>query len=57
MVKLQKQSVYWRGNGHTEVVLWRENSHVRGVVSFIEGEWSFYRGVHFNGGRVVMLQR
>ena len=57
MVKLQKQSVYWRGNGHTEVVLWRENSHVRGVVSFIKGEWSFYRGVHFNGGRVVMLQR
>ena len=44
MVKLQKRSLYWRGNGH-----------VRGVVSFKEGEWSFHRDVHFNGGRVVML--
>ena len=24
---------------------------------FIVGEWSFYRGAHFNGGRMVMLQR
>ena len=26
-------------------------------VSFMVGEWSFYRGAHFNGGRMVMLQR
>ena len=23
---------------------------------FMEGEWSFYRGAHFNGGRVVMFK-
>ena len=23
----------------------------------MEGEWSFYRGAHFNGGSVVMLRR
>ena len=23
----------------------------------MEGEWSCYRGGHFNGGRMVMLQR
>ena len=28
---------------------------VREVVSFIEGEWSFYRGAQFNGGRMVIL--
>ena len=22
----------------------------------MEGEWSYYRGGHFNGGRMVMLQ-
>ena len=27
------------------------------VVSLIEGEWSCYRGCHFNGGRMVMLQK
>ena len=27
------------------------------VVSLIEGEWSCYRGGHFNGGTMVMLQR
>ena len=27
------------------------------VVSLIEGEWSYYRGCHFNGGRMVMLQK
>ena len=27
------------------------------VVSLIEGEWSCYRGGHFNGGKMVMLQR
>ena len=25
--------------------------------SLMEGEWSFYRGRQFNGGRMVMLQR
>ena len=38
MVMLQKRSRYWRGNGHTEVVLWR-NGHVTEVV--------------FNGGSMV----
>ena len=28
---------------------------VREVVSFIEGEWSFYRGAQINGGRMVIL--
>ena len=27
------------------------------LVSLIEGERSFYRGCHFNGGKMVMLQR
>ena len=27
------------------------------VVSLIEGERSCYRGCHFNGGRIVMLQK
>ena len=26
-------------------------------VSLMEGEWSCYRGGHFNKGRMVMLQR
>ena len=26
-------------------------------LSLMEGEWSSYRGGHFNGGRKVMLQR
>ena len=48
-----------RENGHvTEVAsLMEENGHVREVASLMEGEWSFYRGVHFNGGRMVILQR
>ena len=25
--------------------------------SLMEGEWSFYRGGKFNGGRMVLLQR
>ena len=25
--------------------------------SLMEGEWSFYRGGQFNGGRMVMLRR
>ena len=35
MVILQKWSLYWR-----------ENGHVMDVVSFMEEEWSFYRGAH-----------
>ena len=27
------------------------------VVSLIEGEWSCYRSGHFNGGKMVTLQR
>ena len=27
------------------------------VVSLIEGEWSCYRGGHFNGEKMVTLQR
>ena len=27
------------------------------VVSLIQGEWSCYRGDHFNGGKMVTLQR
>ena len=38
-------------------VYWKENGHVREVVSLMEGEWSCYRGGQFNGGRRVMLQR
>ena len=33
-----------------------ENAHVTEVVSFMEVEWSCYRGGHFNGGKMVMLQ-
>ena len=40
---LQKRSLYWRESGHTEVVLWR-----------VILQRSFYRGAHYNGGRVVM---
>ena len=27
------------------------------VVSLIDGEWSYYRGGHFNGEKMVTLQR
>ena len=33
------------------------NGHVTEVVSLMEGEWLCYRGGHFNGGRMVMLQK
>ena len=47
------------GNGHvTEVAsLVRENGHVTELVTLMEGEWSRYRSGHFNGGKMVMLQR
>ena len=32
-----------------------ENGHVTDVACLMEGEWSCYRGGHFNGGRMVML--
>ena len=35
----------------------REKGHVTEVVSLMEGEWSRYRSGHFNGGKMVMLQR
>ena len=35
----------------------RKNGHVTEVVTLREGEWSCYGGGHFNGGRMVMLQR
>ena len=38
-------------------VKWRENSHLTEVASLMEGEWSCYRSGHFNGGRMVILQR
>ena len=46
------------GNGHvTEVVRLRKNGQVTEVVSLVDGEWSCYGGGHFNGGRMVMLQK
>ena len=50
MVILQKRSFYWRENGDTEVVSWRENGLVTEVVSLMEGEWSCCGGGQFNGG-------
>ena len=32
----------------------RNNGH---VVTLVEGEWSCYIGGHFNGRRMIMLQR
>ena len=45
-VKLQRQVCLMEGDGH-----------VTEVVSLMEGEWSCYRGGHFTGRRMVMLQR
>ena len=28
-----------------------------GVVTLVEGEWLCYRGGHFNGGRMITLQK
>ena len=45
------------------VMLWRchfngrENGHVTEVVSLIEGEWSYYGGGQFKGGRIVIVRR
>ena len=36
MVMLQKRSLYWRENGHTEVVLWRENGHFTEVLTLMD---------------------
>ena len=33
----------------------RENGHVTEVVTLMEGEWSYYRGGQFKGGRMYML--
>ena len=38
------------------VTLWRENGHsTKDVASLMEGEWSFYGGGQFNGGRINIL--
>ena len=37
------------------VSLLRENGHF--TECSMEGEWSSYRGGHFDGGRMIMLQR
>ena len=48
--------VSWRENGHvTEVVILME-SHVREVVSLMEGAWSCYRGGQYNGGRILVTE-
>ena len=33
------------------------NGHVTEVASLVQGEWSCYRAGHFNGGRMVTLQK
>ena len=35
----------------------KENGHVTEVVNLIEGEWSCYKGDHFNEGIMDMLRR
>ena len=45
MVTLQKWSLYWREN---DLVTESE---------LMEGEWSYYGGGQFSGGRMIMLQR
>ena len=57
MVMLQKQSLYWRENGDTEVISRRENGHVIEVASLMEVKWFCYKGGLFNGGGMVMLRR
>ena len=44
---LLRWSVKWRENRMVMLQRW----------SLMEGEWSFYRGGQFNGGRMVMLRR
>ena len=56
MVMLQKRSFYWRENGDTEVVSWRENGHVTEVASLMEREWSCCGGGQFKGGRMVVTE-
>ena len=36
---------------------WRENGYLTEVVGLMEGEWLCYRGDHFNGGKMVRLQK
>ena len=59
MVMLWRWPVQTRENGYvTEVVTLMEekSSSFRGG-QFKEGEWSYYNGGQFNGGRMIMLQR
>ena len=44
----------WENGYDTEVVT---NGGRTEVVSLAEGEWLCYRGDHFNGGKMVKLQR
>ena len=46
MVMLQRQPIYFRGNGQ-----------VTEVASLKEGEWSSYKSGQFKSGKMVMLQR
>ena len=57
MVMLQRWTVEMEGESSLQ--RWPVNGGrmVTEVVSLMEGEWSCYRGGHFNGGRMVMLQR
>ena len=70
MVRLQRWPVYLKQNGHvTQVVslnggrivilqMWPVDGGRMVMLqrwSLMEGEWSFYRGGQFNGGRMVML--
>ena len=40
----------WTINGERMVILLE-------VANLMEGEWSFYGGGQFNGGRMIMLRR
>ena len=35
---------------------WKDNGHSTEVANLMEGQWSFYGGGQFNGGRMIMLR-
>ena len=35
---------------------WKDNGHSTEVANLMEGEWSFYGGGQFKGGRMMMLR-
>ena len=53
MASLKKAEWSYYGGHFNE----RKNGHVTEVANLKVGEWSCYRGGHFKGGRMVMLQR